>query len=83
MLKNAYLLANIGADTAENGQHFAESLTKFLQHSTPSGTVASGLICPGKRSTRDDVGNGPPVGEAEGRDLRAAAREHRRLDHLA
>ena len=26
MLKNAYLLAKIGADTAENGQHFAAIL---------------------------------------------------------
>ena len=26
MLKNAYLLAKIGADTAENEQHFAEIL---------------------------------------------------------
>ena len=26
MLKNAYLLAKIGADTAENEQHFAEFL---------------------------------------------------------
>ena len=31
MLQNAYLLANIGADTAENEQHFAEILPKF-QH---------------------------------------------------
>ena len=26
MLQNAYLLAKIGADTAENGQHFADIL---------------------------------------------------------
>ena len=26
MLQNAYLLAKIGADTAENEQHFAENL---------------------------------------------------------
>ena len=30
MLKNAYLLAKIGADTAENKQKFAESLTNFV-----------------------------------------------------
>ena len=29
MLKNAYLLANIGADTAENEQHFAENVGKI------------------------------------------------------
>ena len=28
MLQNAYFLAKIGADTAENEQHFAESLPK-------------------------------------------------------
>ena len=28
MLSNAYLLAKIGADTAENEQHFAEILPK-------------------------------------------------------
>ena len=28
MLQNAYLLAKIGADTAENEQHFAENLPK-------------------------------------------------------
>ena len=31
MLKNAYLLAKIGADTAENEQHVAEIFTKNLQ----------------------------------------------------
>ena len=29
MLKNAYLLAKIGADTVENKQHFAENLRKL------------------------------------------------------
>ena len=29
MLQNAYLLAKIGADTAENKQHFAENLQKL------------------------------------------------------
>ena len=34
MLKNAYFLAKIGADTAENEQHFAEILlpTVEIQH---------------------------------------------------
>ena len=31
MLKNAYLLAHIGADTAENEQQFAEILTAVWQ----------------------------------------------------
>ena len=30
MLQNAYLIAKIGADTAENEQHFAEKLPKML-----------------------------------------------------
>ena len=29
MLQNAYFLAKVGADTAENEQHFAESLPKI------------------------------------------------------
>ena len=31
MLQNAYLLAKIGADTAENERHFAELLQKNWQ----------------------------------------------------
>ena len=31
MLQNAYLVAKIGADTAENEQHFAEILPAFQQ----------------------------------------------------
>ena len=31
MLQNAYFLAKIGADTAENEQHFAEILPKICQ----------------------------------------------------
>ena len=40
MLKNAYLLAKIGADTAENEQHFAEIL--------PIGRRGADR-CPGRR----------------------------------
>ena len=32
--QNAYLLAKIGADTAENGRNFAESLPKIGNYST-------------------------------------------------
>ena len=31
MLQNAYFLAKVGADTAENEQHFAEMLLVFLE----------------------------------------------------
>ena len=34
MLKNAYLLAKIGADTAENERHFAENLPKIGNYFT-------------------------------------------------
>ena len=34
MLQNAYLLAKIGADTAENEQHFAENLPKTGNYPT-------------------------------------------------
>ena len=34
MLQNAYFLAKIGADTAENEQHFAEILPKFGNYPT-------------------------------------------------
>ena len=34
MLKNDYLLAKIGADTAENEQHFAENLPKIGNYPT-------------------------------------------------
>ena len=34
MLKNAYLLAKIGADTAENERNFAEMLPKIVNYPT-------------------------------------------------
>ena len=37
MLQNAYFLAKIGADTAENEQHFAEMLPKIGNYPTDSG----------------------------------------------
>ena len=40
MLQNAYFLAKIGADTAENEQHFAEILPKI-------GNYPTGLVCSG------------------------------------
>ena len=42
MLQNAYFLAKIGADTAENEQHFAEILPKIGNYPTgPSGSPPS------------------------------------------
>ena len=40
MLQNAYFLAKIGADTAENEQHFAENLPKFGNYPTVPSIVA-------------------------------------------
>ena len=45
MLQNAYLLAKIGADTAENEQHFAEILPKI--------SVSDGRGEPDRRQVRD------------------------------
>ena len=48
MLQNAYFLAKIGADTAENEQHFAEILLKIGNYPTgrraeaPRGSSAGG-----------------------------------------
>ena len=41
MLQNAYLLAKIGADKAENEQHFAENLPKIGNY--PTGPTAGHL----------------------------------------
>ena len=43
MLQNAYLLAKIGADTAENDQHFAENLSKTGNYPTGPRSEPSGL----------------------------------------
>ena len=40
MLQNAYFLAKIGADTAENEQHFAEILPKIGNY--PTGPLRAG-----------------------------------------
>ena len=48
MLQNAYLVAKVGADTAENEQHFAEILPK------------TSLKCTASR-VRTEVSTGPPA----------------------
>ncbi len=40
MLSNAYFLAKIGDDTAENEQHFAEFLPKIGNYPTPGHRAA-------------------------------------------
>ena len=50
MLQNAYFLAKIGADTAENEQHFAEILPKT--GNDPTGPPGRGL--PPRRLVREE-----------------------------
>ena len=44
MLQNAYFLAKIGADTAENGQHFAEILPKTGNYPTGPVPIVGGCL---------------------------------------
>ena len=50
MLQNAYFLAKIGADTAENEQHFAEFLPKIGRADRAPRVLAQGLERVGHRS---------------------------------
>ena len=74
MLQNAYFLAKIGADTAENEQHFAEILPTvdwlqaqehggehFLTPGPPSGSRRRGAASPGWRGPglKGSIGEGP------------------------
>ena len=44
MLQNAYFLAKLGADTAENEQHFSEILPKTSNYPTGSACLSAGLL---------------------------------------
>ena len=44
MLQNAYFLAKIGADTAENEQHFAEILPKTGNYPTGPAVAGRSLV---------------------------------------
>ena len=63
MLQNAYLLAKIGADTAENEQHFAENLPKIGNYPTGRLTPLRGALRE-RRRARVLLGAepGPPPG---------------------
>ena len=50
MLQNAYFLAKIGADTAENEQHFAEILPKTGNYPTSMTAGRGGDDVPGRRA---------------------------------
>ena len=47
MLQNAYFLAKIGADTAENEQHFAKNLPKISNYPDGSGRGEAGVLMAG------------------------------------
>ena len=71
MLQNAYLLAKIGADTAENEQHFAEILPKIGNYPTgpPSparDAEASGHRVPRRARARREPGRASPRGARRG-----------------
>ena len=55
MLQNAYFLAKIGADTAENEQHFAEILPKTGSYPTGPPDL-SGSWQPMPRALTDCIG---------------------------
>ena len=62
MLQNAYLVAKIGADTAENEQHFAEILPKTGNYPTgPRGPAVSRARAPRRGA---DGGTRAPAGRA-------------------
>ena len=52
MLQNAYFLAKIGADTAENEQHFAEILSKIGNY--PTGPLVD-LVGPVEKAEFDQA----------------------------
>ena len=56
MLQNAYFLAKIAADTAENEQHFAEILPKIGNY--PTGRLTFSSSAPGGARR---AGRGAPV----------------------
>ena len=68
MLQNAYFLAKIGADTAENEQHFAEILPKTGNYPTgPPRRAPEPRARRSRRRARRRRRRAPP------RDLRAGA----------
>ena len=57
MLQNTYFLAKIGADTAENGHHFAEILPKTGNYSTgPRRGPGSAAALPGADAATSAAG---------------------------
>ena len=82
MLTNAYLLAKIGADTAENEQHFAEILPKTgiarpLPSSAAGEKVESGVSRAGEGGERPCRGELRALKEGRFSEAASAVRQHR------
>ena len=78
MLQNAYFLAKIGADTAENEQHFAEILPKIGNYPTGPPTAVSDGSAPASSAPTSGGGGArracgePDSSRAPGHDGRSA-----------
>ena len=62
ILKNAYLLANIGADIAENERKFAEKLPKIGNYPTgpcPTCATMPDMVAQVQALVQEDRGGGP------------------------
>ena len=70
MLKNAYSLAKIGGDTAENEQHFAEILTKFPSAAEAGGCGNYWQGTPGGKTLRGNSWRETPGGKFPARKKR-------------
>ena len=70
MLQNAYFLAKIGADTAENEQHFAENLPIF-------GKIFGKMLLGQSAARARGDGRGPPRAPPRAEDPRAGRQGRR------
>ena len=77
MFQNAYLLAKIGADTAENERNFAENFAKIGNYPTGPLTYGSGRR-PASRRSRAPLGRRRP--RSRGAACRGAAAGTRTYD---
>ena len=67
MLQNAYLLAKIGADTAENEQHFAEMLpTDALGREEAATRIGQQLVHVEREDLKSGCRRCEPLAEGEG-----------------
>ena len=78
MLQNAYFVAKIGADTAENEQHFAEMLLVFVGACRHSWALALGGVALEERAQgTSPTGTRTVVAKGGGENQHQAAQESR------